>query len=261
MSILQAKFATAAYNAVVPDHLKSDLDGWGTWSIGFLRGIYGWAGQTFYFATTGTRNRCMAALDLVATPSETGWHEGFGCMASVVAYLIGHEIIPQTGKTILAAMRDRKVEFIGHSAGGAIAILLPILLRMDPSQATATVFGCPYVIADKRGSYPYKVIEYQAPNDVIPHVPAHRRWARVGQIRRVSRQGVLLGDESWIDTLNRWCWILATTIGFGVRWLVEWLPCGERLANKLKLPSRWIFSGHSMKCKYLKPFSEGRVKM
>lgn len=118
-------------------------------------------------------------------------HEGFWTSADL--------IWRSSDKVIYELIKTRQLYITGHSRGGAIAGILPIIWKCNPHRVTT--FGAPSFL--RPGSiYPYdKLRRYVNPLDPVPFVP--KSYMHAGLERYVTRNG-LSDNPPVMMTVRRW---------------------------------------------------------
>jgi len=125
-----------------------------------------------------------------------GWvavHKGFKAGASLIARTCD--------KLVRELMIDRKLYITGHSRGGAVAALLPLVWH-NITPTRITTFGAPAFMKDGFGSlydehiYPH-LIRYVNDMDAVPAHPV--KYEQAGIVRYVTPQGIRTSKRLFSD--------------------------------------------------------------
>jgi len=74
----------------------------------------------------------------------------------------------------------------GHSLGGAVATLLPLITDWIHPERIVT-FGAPRALAyESAGMYPYDVLRFVGQTDIVPMLPLSWRFSHVGGVRYLN---------------------------------------------------------------------------
>lgn len=122
------------------------------------------------------------------------YHKGFLMHSALVrsALLSMERYLPRN-------WRDKPVYLYGHSLGGAVAKMLPMM--MDLNVREIVTFGAPQCSSEV---YPqaHNLLEYRVAGDPVPHLPLS--WEDGGAVRRLGKTRISLGLEpTWQSMLRR----------------------------------------------------------
>ena len=102
----------------------------------------------------------------------------------------------ETHPDVQAVCEERDIYLCGHSAGGAVAILLPCLIDwVDPRRIYT--YGAPRVLGRRTaGRYPHSgVVRFVSRRDIVPMLPWAFRYSHVGEVRYVDSKGNLFAER------------------------------------------------------------------
>lgn len=115
-------------------------------------------------------------------------HAGIAAASKEIAEVIGPEILE-----FLQRNPECPVIFTGHSRGGAISQVLPLILELDQSAYTVVTFGSPKVVI---GKVVQRAVHFQNWNDVVHRLPVHIRGSVVyqhcGDVVRKTIDGTII---------------------------------------------------------------------
>ena len=102
---------------------------------------------------------------------------------------------------IYALIKKHDLYLTGHSLGGAVAILLPLITDWLHPTGIYT-FGAPRTLShETAGKYPYSVQRFQGATDIVPMMPLSRRFSHVGAVRYLNKG--FFTEHRW-GALGKW---------------------------------------------------------
>lgn len=125
------------------------------------------------------------------------FHSGMAIAAQNVAQEISGDIF-----RFLHDHQDGIVIFTGHSRGGAIAQILPLLIGIDPSDYMIVTFGSPQVIS---GNLRQTAVHFQNWSDIVHRLPVRIRgmsYRHFGTIVRRTVDGQVIEYGSVPDSFK-----------------------------------------------------------
>lgn len=158
-------------------------------------------------------------------------HAGVLEAAQKIANLIRNEVWDNMEAQIAKDSTVRPlVIFTGHSRGGAIAQLLPLVMGMSPTNYQVVTFGSPYAIAGERAQcMEQNAVHFQNALDIVPRLPLPIRslYRHLGTIVRRFPSGNLCTRKAalvprWVILLKAMIVVVVMAIAFGSQ--AWWIP-------------------------------------
>lgn len=214
---LLAELAAAAYRPDVADMIRWDgFHAFRSVRCGNAQGFVLWDMREAVIAIAGTNELADMLQNLLARRSAVsdmaldsrGFWAHFGMLMHARDFASG-----LIDADLLKVLRTRRVYITGHSLGGAVATLLPLVLPPLKPELICT-FGAPRCLSHATaGRYPHPVRRFVGVGDIVPLVPFSNRFAHVGDVRYITaeRNGKLLSERRY-GALGKY-WRLALTYG------------------------------------------------
>ena len=108
------------------------------------------------------------------------------------AKLVRDELDQQDARTLIGR---HDLYLTGHSLGGAVATLLPLVCGWMAPERLVT-FGAPRCLGyESAGMYPFDCTRFVGATDIVPLMPLRFRYAHVGGVRYLN--GGLFAERRW----------------------------------------------------------------
>lgn len=140
--------------------------------------------QTLFIAYSGTEDLetwCYSVSYKSVSYYGYHMHEGFLQLAleALTALLRGGEL-----HRAITANGITEVVHTGHSAGGAVAGIMPLLLAMPEFDTEVIDFGCPKYLQEHKATFaelPYRRTRFVNDLDLVPKLPLLGRYQHFGE--------------------------------------------------------------------------------